>query len=123
MTVVNIKAQVPASGSLAPAEGSLRWEPTGRRVGDDGALILPFGFTVQLVDGSASVDVEPSTTLWAWSVTEFFAGQPSRRRHFAVPDSGPVSYTELVPVDPVTLESALVVSPDPDNPGFYLIGE
>lgn len=122
MTVVNISVQVPASGTPVPAHGSLRWEPTGRRVGPDGSLVLPRGFTVQLVDGSASVDVEPSTSLWAWTVTEFFAGLPAKRRHLAVPDTGPVDYTALGPVDPATLESTLTVSPDPDNPGFYLIG-
>lgn len=122
MTVVNISVQVPASGATAPAVGSLRWEPTGRRVGPDGSLVLPASFTVQLVAGVATVDVEPSTNLWVWSVTEFFAGQPSLCRHLAVPDTGPVNYTSLVPVDPATLESTLTVSPDPDNPGFYLIG-
>jgi hypothetical protein len=55
-------------------------------------------------------------------VTEFFTGLPAKRRHLAVPDTGPVNYTALVPVDPATLESALTVSPDPDNPGFYVIG-
>lgn len=122
MTVVNISVKVPAAGTTAPAQGSLRWEPTGRRIGTDGALILPAGFSVPLVGGVAAIDVEPSTTLWAWQVTEIFVGQPSKRRHVAVPDTGPVNYTELVPVDPATLESTLTVSPDPANPGFYLIG-
>lgn len=122
MTVVNIEVQVPGNGSLASGQGSLRWAPTGRRVGDDGALILPASFSVDLVDGSATVDVEPSTTLWAWAVREVFAGEPPRRRYFAVPAEGPVNYTDLVEVDPVTLDAALNVSPDPDNPGFYLIG-
>lgn len=122
MTVVNIKARVPASGSDAPAHGSLRWEPTGRRVGADGSLVLPKGFSVQLVDGEASVGVEPSTNAWAWRVTEFFAGLPMKRRLVAVPAEGPVDYTSLLEVDPTTLDVALTVTPDPDNPGLYLIG-
>ncbi|MHC6592441.1 hypothetical protein [Arthrobacter sp. C152] len=122
MTVVNISVQAPADGGPVAAQGSLRWEPTGRRIGADGALVLPAGFTVPLVGGIAAVDVEPSTNLWAWTVTELFAGQPAKRRTVAVPDTGPVDYTALTPVDPATLESTLTVSPDPDNPGFYLIG-
>jgi hypothetical protein len=122
MTVVNIKVQVPVNGALVPAEGSLRWEPSGRRIGVDGALILPKGFPVQLVTGEADVDVDPSGDLWVWSVTEFFDGQVPRRRYFAVPESGPVNYTDLVEMDPATLDAALTVTPDPDNPGLYLIG-
>ncbi|CAN7465268.1 hypothetical protein LJR013_003181 [Pseudarthrobacter oxydans] len=122
MTIVNIDVQATVSGAEVPAHGSLRWEPSGRRVRGDGALVLPAGFRAELVDGQATVEVEPSTSLWAWSVTEFFVGQPAKRRLLAVPPEGPVNYTDLVEVDPVTLDTALTVSPDPDNPGFYLIG-
>jgi hypothetical protein len=100
----------------------MRWQPSGRRVGADGALILPEGFPVALVAGTAVVDVEPSTDIWVWKVTEFFSGQFPRSRYLAVPDTGPVNYTDLVEVDPVTLDAALTVTPDPDNPGLYLIG-
>jgi hypothetical protein len=122
VTVVNIKVQAPANGGEIPAQGSLRWEPSGRRVGADGSLILPAGFPVTLTAGEASVDVEPSTELWVWRVTEFFDGQFPRTRHLAVPAEGPVNYTDLLEVDPATLDAALTVTPDPDNPGFYLIG-
>lgn len=122
MTVVNIKVQVPANGPSTSADGVLRWEPSGRRIAADGTLILPAPFAVPLVAGSASVDVDPSTDTWAWRVTEFFDGQFPKTRLFAVPDAGPVNYTDLVEVDPTTLDLALNVSPDPDNPGFYLIG-
>jgi hypothetical protein len=122
VTVVNIDVQTPANGTEVPARGSLRWEPSGRRVRDDGAMVLPAGFRAELVNGQATVDVDPSTGLWAWSVTEFFVGQPAKRRLLAVPPEGPISYTDLIEVDPVTLDAALTVSPDPDNPGLYLIG-
>lgn len=122
MTVVNINVKVPANGAEVPAVGSLRWEPSGRRIGADGTLVLPSGFSAPLIDGVAVVQVEPSTQLWAWAVTEFFVGQPARRRLLAVPPTGPVNYTDLVEVDPSTLEVAMTVSPDPDNPGYYLIG-
>lgn len=123
MTVVNIKVQSSANGPDVPGRGALRWEPSARRVGPDGALVLPAGFRVPLVDGSAEVDVEPSTGQWAWSVIELFAGQPPKQRLLAVPAQGPVDYTELLELDPATLDVAsLNVSPDPDHPGLYLIG-
>lgn len=122
MTVVNIKVQVPRNGAAGLASGALTWQPTSRRIGTDGALVLPVGFRVPLVDGLASVDVEPSSSLWAWRVTEHFTGQMSKTKYLAVPGAGPVDYTDLVEVDPVTLDTSLSVSPDPDNPGFYLIG-
>ena len=118
MTVVNIKVQVPANGADVPAAGSLRWEPVGRRVGPDGALILKEGFLVPLVLGEATVDVDPG----AWKVAELFVGHPVKYKHLDVPAAGPVNYTELVSVDPDTLDIALTVTPDPDYPGFYLIG-
>lgn len=122
MTVVNINVQVPANGLEVPAEGSMRWQPSGRRVGASGALILPEGFPVELVAGAAAVDVQPTSDIFAWKVTEFFSGQFPRSRYFAVPDTGPVNYTDLVEVDPVSLDAAFTVTPDPDNPGLYLIG-
>jgi hypothetical protein len=123
VTVVNIKVQIQANGAEVPAEGTLLWEPSGRRVGQDGSLILPVGFRVGLVNGQSSVEVEASTNVWAWRVTESFAGRPARRRLLAVPADGPVNYTDLLELDPATLDVAtLNVSPDPDNPGLYLIG-
>ena len=122
MTVVNVSVNVPVNGALVPAAGSMRWEPSSRRIGPDGALILPASFPVQLALGTASVDLDPSTDQWSWCVTELFVGQPSRRRYVTVPAAGPVNYTDLIEVDPISLEPALAVSPDPDNPGLYLIG-
>jgi hypothetical protein len=123
VTVVNIKVQLQANGAEVPAEGTLRWEPSGRRVGPDGALILPVGFRVDLVNGESVVEVEPSTNVWAWRVTESFVGRPSKRRLLAVPTDGPVNYTDLLELDPATLDvTTLNVSPDPDHPGLYLIG-
>ena len=118
MTVVNVSVLVPGNGADVPAKGSLRWEPTGRRVGDDGSLILDDPFLAKLVLGETSVDVEPAV----WRVSEFFIGHPVRYKYLDVPPEGPVDYTDLLEVDPVTLDPAFNVSPDPENPGFYLIG-
>jgi hypothetical protein len=121
MTVVDVVVRVPSDGGLVAASGSLRWQPTGRRVAG-GALILPKDFTVTLDGGGVSVEVEPTDSTWAWMVVEQFAGVPARRRYFTVPESGPVAYTDLVEVAPDSLDVPLSVSPDPEHPGFYVIG-
>jgi hypothetical protein len=143
MTVVRVLIQVPTEGERLPAVGELRWQPTARRVVPaDGllpaAVVLPAQFAVPLVAGAADVEVEPSTGAWVWSVVESFSGFPSRRRHFAVPDQASIDYADLTEIDPATLDpapspdpawlgplnelAAGTVTPDPDNPGFYLIG-
>lgn len=116
MTVVTINVRVPGSGANVAARGSVRWEPTARRVGAAGELILPQGFHAHLVAGQATVEVEPSTSDWVWCVTELFTGQPSRRRYLAVPSVGPTNYTDLVPVDPVSLDPDLTLT-DGGGPG------
>lgn len=121
MTVVDVEVQVPSNGGLVPAVGSMKWQPSGRRVAG-GVLVLPNAFTVSLEGGAVEVDVEPTDGSWAWMVVEQFIGTPTRRRYFAVPEAGPVAYTDLVEVSPSALEMPLSVSPDPENPGFYLIG-
>jgi hypothetical protein len=101
-------------------------------------VVLPAGFSVTLTEGAVDVDVEPSADGWVWAVVESFTGSPARRRYFAVPDVGSVDYADLVEIDPDTLAPepspypawleplnevrAGTVTPDPDNPGFYLIG-
>jgi len=105
---------------------------------EGGAVVLPVEFAVLLVAGAADVEVEPSTPAWVWYVTEYFDGVPAKQRAFAVPDMATVEYTDLVEIDPDTLTpapspnpawlaplntvAAGAVTPDPDHPGFYLIG-
>lgn len=143
MTIVRVLVQTPADGVPEPATGELRWQPTARRViPSDGllpaAIVLPAPFDVPLTAGAADVAVEPSTGAWVWTVVESFVGAPSRRRYLAVPDVTTVDYADLVEIDPSTLSpvpspdpawvaplnelAAGTVTPDPDHPGFYLIG-
>jgi hypothetical protein len=143
MTVVRVRVDVPADGGDVPAAGSLAWKPTAPRVrpgvgAEADSLVLPSAFVTELVEGAADVEVDPTTDSWVWSVVESFAGVPVRRRYFAVPDVASVDYTDLVAIDPLSLLpapsadpawlasfeslSAGVVTADPDNPGFYLIG-
>lgn len=137
MTIVLIKAKAPTAEGDAPAAGFLEWVPTRRRtVGD--VVVLPAPFRVRLVSGAGSVDVPPTAPEWVWKVTESLAGLPKVTRYVAVPAGAAISYTELVDVDPSTLEptadpeaawwaalrnaelgvSAIV---DPDDPGALIL--
>jgi len=147
VTVVRVSVQAPADGALVPSLGLLIWAPTARRVvpaagGAPAAIVLPAEFRVPLVAGVADVEVEPTTLEWVWTVMEVFSGVPAKRKYFTVPDVATVDYTDLVEIDPATLSpvtpaspawvapfteldtrlSAGVLTPDPDYPGFYLIG-
>lgn len=143
MTVVRVLVQTPVDGGVAAAVGSLRWTPTARRVVPaegllPAAVVLPASFTAALTAGAVDVDVEPTAAGWVWSVVESFIGSPARRRYFQVPNVASIDYADLVEIDPATLApepspdpawlaplnelSAGTVTPDPDNPGFYLIG-
>lgn len=143
MTVVRVLIKAPADGATVPVTGDLHWRPTARRViPSDGvqpaAVVLPESFTVPLSAGGADVDVEPTTGAWVWAVIEAFPGSAPKRRYFAVPAAATVDYADLTEVDPETLSpapsadpawlaplnelAAGTVTPDPDHPGFYLIG-
>lgn len=145
MTLVRVKVELPdKEGGNAPAVGHLRWSPTARRIvaGSPASIVLPSGFNSPLVDGLVDVTVDPTSSLWLWCVTEVFQGVPARRRYLAVPDQASVDYADLVELDPNSLDpvpgldpawaqpladlafrvDALTVTPDPDNPGLYLIG-
>lgn len=147
MTVVRVLVQTPTDGGVTAAVGSLRWTPTARRVVPaagllPAAVVLPASFTATLTEGAVDVEVEPSTNAWVWSVVESFIGSPARRRYFSVSNVASVDYADLVDIDPATLApepsadpawsaplteldtrlSAGVITPDPDDPGFFLIG-
>jgi hypothetical protein len=131
MTLVNVVLTKPlADGSLVPATGVLRFTPTRRRA-LNGSVVLPVPFVVQLTLGMAEVDLAPNDVNWVWRVDEHVTGTPSRTIYANVPDQVSMSYTDLVAIDPTTLEpeptgepawAPYTVTPDPDNPGFYLIG-
>lgn len=143
MTVVRVLVQTPVDGGVEAAVGSLRWTPTARRVVPaagllPAAVVLPASFTAALADGAVDVDVEPNVAGWVWSVVESFIGSPARRRYFQVPNVSSIDYADLTEIDPDTLSpepstdpawlasvnelSAGTVTPDPANPGYYLIG-
>ena len=143
MTVVRVRAKVPVDGANVAARGFVWWAPNRSRIvpgsgSEASSIILPAEFKAALTAGGVDVTVDPTGPGWAWCVLEAFQGFPSRRRYFAVPNVESIDYTDLVEIDPATLApapaadpawlapfetlSAGTVTPDPANPGFYLIG-
>lgn len=142
MTLVQANLTTPAAdGSLTPARGVLRFTPTKRRVLND-TVVLPVPFQVPLTLGMAEVDLAPNDLTWVWRIDEHVSGTPSRSIFANIPDEVTVQYTDLVPIDPATLApepsldpawsaavaelqaglAATTITPDPDDPGFFLIG-
>lgn len=100
MTTILVALDVPTPTGKAPAEGTLYFTRTRRNV--DGRVTLAATFPVELVDGQASVVLDPTAP------DEFVQVQENTRsrhtRNVAVPNSAtPVRYTDLVDVDPATL--------------------
>jgi hypothetical protein len=145
MTIVHVvMAQPAADGVMVPATGVMRFTPTARRVivGTPDTVVLPASFQVNLLDGVADVLLAPTDLAWVWRIDEHVSGTKARTIYAAVPDVAAVDYTDLVPIDPETLApepspnpawlapftdletrlDAGTVTPDPDHPGFYLIG-
>ncbi|WPM94275.1 minor tail protein [Arthrobacter phage Marchesin] len=104
MTAIDVRFDVPGPAGRVPARGALLWVPTLRRIADDGAVVLPAPFRVNMTAGAALVEVEPTGLDWVWRVEELVSGAPQRVVYLAVPDSATaVLYSDLVAVDPATL--------------------
>lgn len=147
MTLLEIVLTVPAAdGAQVPAAGVLRFAPTKRRV-LNGTTVLPKPFQVPLLLGMATVDLAANDASWVWRIDEHVSGTPARTIYTNIPDAVSFLYTDLVSIDPATLaptadltpawaqrvtdlEAALAatpepspaITPDPDDPGFFLIG-
>lgn len=103
MTTVTIRALEPRPDGKAPASGYSYWSPTKQRV-EDSTIIVPRPFRIDLTDGVASFDADPTTIAWVWKVEEKLIGAPARTRYLVIPDQPEVEYADLVEVDPATLE-------------------
>lgn len=102
MTVVHVDLRHPApGGGLEPADGALVVRPH-RRLVIGNAVVLPDEYVVLLDDGRADLDLTPTGSGDAWVVTERTRGGTTRT--VEVPDSGPVSYIDLLDVDPASLD-------------------
>ena len=109
--VVNINLTVPvAGGGTAPATGYIQFRPTKRR-DLEGEIVLPESFTVTLVDGAATVTLDPTVDGdWCWRATERIS--KGRSWYFNVPEGpGPVDYDDLQEVDKDTLNPSAPIVP------------
>jgi hypothetical protein len=99
MTTVTASPQ-GINGALS--RGFLRFTPSTAWA-QPGITDLPMPVTVKLVNGTATVELEPTGLYWAWAVTFQIYGLPQWTRYYAVPSTGSFNLTELAEVDPQTL--------------------
>jgi hypothetical protein len=106
VTLVRVALDVPGPTGTTPAVGRIRATPTLRRtVGD--AIVLPAPFTVVLVDGVATLDLDPTSATWAWRIDEQ-TFSVTTTRYVTVPDSETtLGYEDLTDVDPATLDPSV----------------
>ena len=154
MTTVVIRLAVPSAtvdpdrpawcaADETPAKGKVRFAPYQRRHVegfDDDRIVLEASIEVTLVDGYATIDLEPTNpaTLPAWKVWEKIPH--GIERVVLVPAVESVDYGDLVDVDPDTLAptaepdaawwaawnamaAGTYLVPDPAHPGGYLMTE
>ena len=105
MTVVGIDLRRPDGVGLSGSSGRLEWRPTARRV-EGKAVVMPQPFSVTLAGGAAVVEVAPNGPGWCWKVSEYVTGGVVR--YVTVPDMPSIAYTDLVDVDPATLDPSAV---------------
>lgn len=105
MTLVRLFFTAPTTGGRVPAKGVLRWTPTRRRVisGETDEVVLPSGFDVEVSEFS-QVPVDASGVDWVWRVDEKLGGVRSRTVYLVVPDVDSIDYSDLVEIDPDTLD-------------------
>jgi len=117
VTTVHISLGRDDGTDQTAAKGVVEWEPTTRR--EDGTMvILERGFVAPLVDGEATVTVDPSGLTWCWRVTER-TDSGGTVRYVSVPDSATtVEYVDLPDVDPTTLVEWTPADPE----AAYLAG-
>ena len=114
MTTVHLLYGSPApDGTTPPVVGTLVWTPTRQRmqVGTPDLIVAPVGFKVPLKNGVTDVVVAPTAKNWAWRVDILIPGAPRVTTHVTVPDVEEIDFTDLVVVDPSTLQPK--AKPDP----------
>ena len=119
MTLVTITLTVPdgqVGDPEAPAVGYQQWKPVGpgarRRAESPAREVLPAPFRVDLLPGSTTVEVAPTTASWVWLVREHVTGAGTSTRVIAVPDQPTIDYRDCPHVDPTTL-TVVGAAPDP----------
>lgn len=103
LTKVLFDFRRPAVGGLVPAGAGSLGLALMKRATRDGFIVVKSSYDVDVVDGLAEVDMLPTAADEYWRVTE----RISERfvRNVVVPQrTEPVLYTDLLDVDPQTLE-------------------
>lgn len=85
-----------------PSRGSLAFMPHRRHAANE-TEVLPKPFTIPLLNGEATVNLQPNSSSWVWIITEYFEGI-SKSFYTTIPDQdGVLEHTELVHISPSSL--------------------
>ena len=85
-----------------PSRGSLAFMPHRRHAANE-TEILPKPFTIPLLNGEVTVNLQPNSSSWVWIITEYFEGV-SKSFYTTVPDrDGVMEHTELVHISPSSI--------------------
>lgn len=113
MTTIKISVREAGQNGLTTAPGEFRFAPTARHIGTDGGapvVVLSPTFTAPVISGSVTVELEPNTADWCWVIYEGVSGGITR--YVNVPNSPtPLLYTDLVDVDPRSLNPSSILQP------------
>lgn len=103
MTTITVDLRRPSEdGTYVSAGITLECTPTKRFDMDD-FVVLPLPFRTRVVEDT-TITLQATDDTWCWKINERESGRSSLR-YVIVPESAePVSYTDLVEVDPATLE-------------------
>jgi hypothetical protein len=101
MTTVHIKIEIPSDTGNIPAVGKVEFHPTARQILDD-SIVLPAPFIITLdSNGSAVVELAPSSPYFVWRIREKMHG--GENYFVSVPVVDNINYEDLVRIDPDTL--------------------
>ena len=85
-----------------PSRGSLAFMPHRRHAANE-TEVLPKPFTIPLLNGEVTVNLQPNSSSWVWIVTEYFEGI-SKSFYTTIPDrDGVLEHTELVHISPSSI--------------------
>ena len=109
-TIILAWDQPHLAETYAPNTGSVRFTPTRRHWHGD--AVVPVESVRATVDGTAKVELAPSSPGWCWRVSWHPVGGQGWSDHVLVPESEtPIQYRDLVHVDPASLEPTATPSP------------
>lgn len=84
------------------SRGSLAFTPHRRHASNE-TEILPKPFTVPLLNGEVTVDLQPNPSTWVWIITEYFE-QNAESFYTTIPDSdGVIEAVDLTRINPSTI--------------------